>query len=170
MTPRQKAIAAGETQYFTGLPCTKGHISNRQTVNGTCTRCANDKKSAWQKANRDKCNENWQRYSVKNRDKINAKTKEYENKNPGKKIARKAVRRAKEINATPKWLSKEQRLEIQEYYIMAKELEKVFPWKQHVDHIVPLKHDKVCGLHTPWNLQILSAKANMEKSNKFEVA
>lgn len=93
----------------------------------------------------------------------------WKNKNLPKVNADTAKRRATKLNATPPWLTKKQNLEIKEFYIMAKELEKVLPWKQHVDHIIPLKHNKVCGLHAPWNLQILSAKMNLEKNNHFEV-
>jgi hypothetical protein len=52
---------------------------------------------------------------------------------------------------------------------MAKELETVFPWKQHVDHIIPLQGSTVSGFHHPDNLQILSVKANAEKHNIYEV-
>lgn len=50
-----------------------------------------------------------------------------------------------------------------------KEIEQSRPSKSHeLDHIIPLNHPKVCGLHVPWNLQWLSRTDNQKKSNSFD--
>jgi 5-methylcytosine-specific restriction endonuclease McrA len=91
---------------------------------------------------------------------------EYRKKNLDKRAASKSKRRAANLNATPPWLSKEQLQQIQDIYSGSKEMNTVFPWAHQVDHIVPLVGKGVCGLHVPWNLQILTAKANASKGNR----
>jgi hypothetical protein len=62
------------------------------------------------------------------------------------------------LMATPKWADKGA-------------LKKVYdgcPEGFQVDHIIPLKHPDVCGLHVPWNLQYLPGIDNARKGNKLE--
>jgi len=70
-----------------------------------------------------------------------------------------AKRRALKIKATPAWADLEK----------IKDIYKNCPSGYHVDHIVPLNSDIVCGLHTADNLQYLLAADNISKSNKFVV-
>ena len=39
-TTRAAAKKAGQTKYFTGRPCHKGHVTHRYTASGTCALCA----------------------------------------------------------------------------------------------------------------------------------
>lgn len=41
------------------------------------------------------------------------------------------------------------------------------PQGYHVDHVIPLNHELVCGLHVSWNLQYLTAEKNIAKGNKL---
>jgi len=67
----------------------------------------------------------------------------------------------------PKWLSKKQWQDIQYFYSLRDEAQMLTGDKYHVDHIVPLQGENVCGLHVPWNLQVLPADINLAKNNSF---
>lgn len=79
-------------------------------------------------------------------------------------------RRATRVSATPRWLTKEDRLAIASVYERAATLTAQTGEKHEVDHIVPLRSKVVCGLHVPWNLRVMLAYKNRAKSNSFEVA
>jgi len=119
-------------------------------------------------ANKERNYERTRIWREANKDLANALTRQWANKNPEKVYENTAKRRANKLQRTPAWLNSEQKQEIRDMYEAAYELSKVFPYKLHVDHIVPLRGDNVSGLHVPWNLQLLPAVANMSKSNKLE--
>jgi hypothetical protein len=48
------------------------------------------------------------------------------------------------------------------------EFKKNRPKGMELDHIIPLNHPSVCGLHNTWNFQWLSKEDNNKKSNKFD--
>ncbi len=99
---------------------------------------------------------------------IKATRAKWEKENRAWCTAKNAKRRARKKQACPTWLTKAQHEEMKDMYKQAKELEAIFFNKKfHVDHIVPLQGKDVCGLHVPWNLQILTAEENAAKGNLF---
>lgn len=99
-------------------------------------------------------------YQRKNRDLVNACNRKYSKSDKGKIVnrAKRAYRRAMQKQATPLWLDK----------TAMKAIYAACPKGFHVDHIIPLENDLVCGLHVPWNLQYLSGFENDSKGNKFD--
>jgi 5-methylcytosine-specific restriction endonuclease McrA len=89
---------------------------------------------------------------------------EWTKKNRGMKTACNARYKARKKQAMPGWANKEK---IDALYVEARRLTEKTGIKHHVDHIVPLKSDIVCGLHWEGNMQILTAEENIKKHNKI---
>jgi hypothetical protein len=77
--------------------------------------------------------------------------------------------RASKLKATPPWLSTEQLKDIETEYSLASWCSEVLKTSYHVDHIIPLKGKLVCGLHVPWNLQVIPAAVNLSKGNRIVI-
>lgn len=132
------------------------------------------KAAEYRKKNRNKVNAkvrelnelNYDRYYAvrrawieRNRERSNNHKKKYGRNNPRVKRFSTANRRAKLLQATPKWLTPEQRKEIRDIYLSC-------PDGYEVDHKIPLQGENVSGLHVPWNLQHLTIRENRAKNNK----
>lgn len=120
---------------------------------------AKQRASSWYYANKD---------NIETKEKRKVYAASWRNTYPEKNNKKAADYRGRKLNATPKWLSAEQHASILREYELAAWCSKVMHIDYHVDHIVPLKGGNVCGLHVPWNLQVIPAKDNLRKNNKHE--
>lgn len=75
--------------------------------------------------------------------------------------------KAKKKDAVPSWLSKEDISKIKSVYKMCRVISKKTGIRHEVDHVVPINSNIVCGLHVPWNLQIVTSEYNKIKSNSL---
>ena len=87
-------------------------------------------------------------------------------KNPHKNAAAATRYYARKRKRSPLWLTADHHAEIEKYYAVAAWLSKNSGVKHAVDHIVPLHGENVCGLHVPWNLQVLTLSENSSKGNR----
>lgn len=86
--------------------------------------------------------------------------REYRERNKDAARANVAAYRAQKKLAMPKWAD---RKAIRSVYAEAVRLTEETGVRHDVDHIIPLRGKTVCGLHVPWNLQVLTATENKKK-------
>lgn len=182
---RAEAKATGAKYYFTGEPCVHGHVAPRKTK-GACLECL---KAEWARGNIARAeyfkqynqSEQGQRvkkaYYERNREAVVARAVarpsedkrrykyKYKQENPELYRALVNFRRKRFRDATPKWLTKEDRRAIRRLYMDAATATRVTGVPYVVDHYIPLNGDTVCGLHVPSNLKIMTREENLRKSN-----
>jgi 5-methylcytosine-specific restriction endonuclease McrA len=184
---RAEAKATGAKYYFTGDPCKHGHIAPRKTK-GSCVDCL---KAEWNQAletradyyreyNKSGAGQKAKKgYYERNRDAVIARAfdrptgeksaakRKYKQANPDLYKELVSVRRRRFRDATPKWLSAEQKMEIRLKYRLAIELSRSTGVRHAVDHVIPLQGEDVCGLHVPWNMEVITQEENLKKYNKL---
>lgn len=117
--------------------------------------------------NKEQIKERVKIYYSNNRLSIIEKNREYYNKNKSKFRLYSSIYKLKKINASPKWLTKDHKDQINLIYNKCRTLNKTSDIQYQVDHIIPIRGKLVSGLHVPWNLQILTSKENRSKSNNI---
>lgn len=101
-------------------------------------------------------------YRDANKEAVLIRQRQWRQANPDKSNARSAKYRARKIQALQSWVDKEA---IEGMYYLAA-LFRQTGLNVHVDHIVPLQSDTVCGLHCEANLQLLPGNINQSKGNR----
>lgn len=129
-----------------------------------CKSCTIEYIKQWADQNKHKTTEYKKRWKEINKEFVLEDRKRYARDNAGYINAKTARRRAGKLQATPKWAN---HFLINEIYHLAKLRSQMTNIKWEVDHIIPLNSDKVCGLHVEYNLQVIPAKLNQSKGNKF---
>lgn len=132
-----------------------------------CKHCHKEYHKRWKAENKDKFEGYVKKHLKGNREKLAERSKSWRKDNPSKVLAQLAKRRADKKSRTPSWLSKSQKEQIVNLYALRDKMQKTLGLDYEVDHIIPLKGENVCGLHVPWNMQILEKSLNRSKYNKF---
>jgi len=182
-TDRATAKATGAKYYYTGQPCVRGHIALRKTK-GACVECvredwAVDNAKRSEKPKSEAAKAAGKRYYEKNKDAVKARAnarpknevtqykRKYKEANPELYKALVSLRKRRHRQATPKWVTAEEKLAIRQVYLKAMELTKLTGVRYVVDHDYPLHGDKICGFHVLSNLRIMTQEENLKKSNKL---
>ena len=95
--------------------------------------------------------------SSKQRNEAIARSAAWRAANPEKYAELCYLRKRRMQQARPAWVDCR---ELRDIYLEARY------FQMDVDHIVPLVNKNVCGLHVPWNLQLLYHAENKAKGNR----
>ncbi|QGH74791.1 hypothetical protein MAL1_00012 [Bacteriophage DSS3_MAL1] len=156
-------------------PCPRGHPPIRRrkgTKDATvCYKCHREERTEWNKkwakTNPEAAAAASRRQRAANPERRRAQEREWRARNRAKCKAKKMRHIAALEMATPTWLTDDQWEQMNVTYEERDRITAETGVQHHVDHIVPLRGESVCGLHVPWNLRVISAEHNTRKGNKW---
>lgn len=137
---------------------------SKDGLHSRCKSCMKEYARGRNAINADAVREKGRKYYAANSESMKEYTRVWLKNNPHVMRTINAKRRAAKLKATPAWMNPEK---VAEFYFTADFLGMVTGEWHHVDHVVPLQSEAVCGLHWEGNLQVLTEAENVKKGNRF---
>lgn len=186
---RSEALARGLKEFFDGVPCLRGHQTPRNAKFGYCITCRNEDQAKYRaedperyrayhatwlskqpkKERKTRRKEDGPDTKARRRKMARERNRKWMHENRDYRRAQNKARKANKKSHVPKWLTLADKKEIAAIYLRARDYTEIVGVEYEVDHIVPLRGGVVCGLHVPWNLQVLTREANLRKANKLDL-
>ena len=143
-----------------------------------CKACTRKRADQWYSENPERLKQSQARYAKthsaeraaatalwysRNKKRNHANTAAWYRRHPERGAQKTALYRVAIAKARVKWAND---FFISEAYALAALRSKMLGYQWSVDHIVPLKHSLVCGLHVENNLRVIPAVRNSAKGNR----
>lgn len=81
-----EAKAKGLKRYFTGKPCKRGHIAEREISSCGCLECRNENARKYKAGNREKVRAAYKKYAAENRPQLTEKMRRWRIANPKQRL------------------------------------------------------------------------------------
>ena len=188
---KAEAIVEKSKHYFTGVPCSKGHVAKRYSHDNSCFECKKEGVKKWReqkparvKELNSKYNKSERKRSLKkiwqekNRDKINEQNREWHAKNPDRAAAKLKKWKSKNVEVCRTHCrNRKARLRDAEGSHTKADIDALYAAQNgvcaackvglengyHVDHKNPIARG---GANSPDNLQLLCKRCNQTKHAK----
>lgn len=134
-----------------------------------CTDCGRQANRVYHKKNREQRASYDKEHYANNKDVLQAKMKNYYDTHTVDYSIRAGIRHKSKLQRIPGWLTEADFKYMKSLYVSSALITKLTGIAHHVDHIIPLRGALISGLHCPSNLQIIPAKENLSKGNKWTI-
>ncbi len=149
---RRRGDPSFERDISKGRPCSIADCTGKIKTKGWCEKHY----MRWVRHG-DPLNPGKNRFDGKAKERNKTRTAQWKKDNKKTYNAYLANKKSRIKQATPPWADQKA---LKAVYLARENAE--------VDHIIPILHPGICGLHVPWNLQYLAPLDNNMKNNRFD--